>query len=328
METRSRSHLMLFILLACTGLTLVACGSTPQAPVAKQHFDENVAYGGSRTLSEERYSKLQESFIGRSFILKEDWYEYSIIDSDPLGGRSELIPVTKLADWAEDRGHRNKIASAGTLGEIVGLSTFRDGLIFICRLESGGEAYLIVQNHRPWTITGSRHMHAKNRDALKDKRITTQWVEYNLTYHTVEFVDGLPEVADTKIDLPIPTQQPTLTSTSKSNASAPTIGQLNVLAHPPKLRNNEVLNLIFDYTVESTGQATVLVTETRTLLLNGKVLPNYPTTSDVMRESGQHTTGHEQTIPPRAKSGTYTFTGKACIDDRCASDSNTFQVLQ
>jgi hypothetical protein len=326
MQTPSR--LMLLLLLAYTGLTLTACGSTPQGPVAKQHFDDDVAYGGSRTLSDERYSKLRESFIGRSFILKEDWYEYSIIDSDPLGGWSDLVPVTKLADWAEDRGHRNKIASAGAFGEIVGLSTFRDSLVFICRLEPGGEAYLVVQNHRPWTITGARHMHAKSRDALKDKRITTEWVEYNLTYHTVEFVDGLPEVADTKIELPIPTQQPTLTSTANIKIAAPAIGQLNILAHPPKLRNGEVLNLIFDYTVESTGQATVLVTETRTLLLNGKVLPNYPTTSDVMRESGRYTTGFEQTIPSRAKSGTYTFTGKACIDDRCASDSNTFQVMQ
>jgi hypothetical protein len=210
------------------------------------------------------------------------------------------------------------------------MRTYLNEVVFICTTEAGENAYISILNHRPWTVFfGHRNTdESVQRDALKDKRITVAWIERNLAYHTVEFIENLPEDPLADLAMPAPPQEPTLTPapTGGAGAMTPTIGQLDIQADPPLVRNNQNLNLILDYQVQTAGQATVTITETRTLLLDGKTLPNYPKTTSESRNNGRHTTSFQQLIPPRARAGTYVYQGEVCIADDCVSRSRKFQV--
>lgn len=320
------------LLLALLFLSFLLEGCGAPAPVNKQIVHDD---GGNVTsyvdLSKERIAEIRNAFIGRSFIFKEDWYEYSIIDSDPLGGFSDPVPITTFPNWLEGRNYQVKVASAGTVAKIVGVRMYRDGITFICETEKGKDAYLVVINHRPWTVLfGSRNTNKRvSRASMDDDLNTVAWIERNLTYHSVEFIENLPEVPDVDLAFPEPELQPTLTPVPVgvlSPALVPTIRQLTIQTDPPLVHNNQVLNLVLDYSVDTAGLPVVQVAETRTLLLDGNVLPGYPKTINESRASGRHTNIFQQMIPPRAKAGPYTYFGEVCIADDCISRSKTFQV--
>jgi hypothetical protein len=324
-----KSALLLLLALSSLSFFLGGCGA-PQ-PLGRQVMIDDGGNAGSSDLSAERIAELRQAFIGRTFVFKEDWYEYAHIDSDPLGGFSDPAPITNFSEYAESRGYRRKVASAGTAAKITGMRTFYEALAFICETESGEKAYIYIFNYRPWTIFfGHRNTGAKvQRQKLDDDRITVAWIERNLTYHTMEFVENLPEVPAADLALPAPPQQPALTPApmgAGSAATAPSIGRFAIQADPPLVHNNQMLQLVLDYEVQSAGRGSVPVTETRTLLLDGKTLPNYPKITSEARGNGRHTTSFQQLIPPRARAGTYVYQGEVCIADDCVSRSKKFQV--
>ncbi len=320
------------LLLLLSGLLLVA-GCAP-SPVRKQVITDDGGNVSSLVqLSKERVAEIRKAFIGRSFVFKEDWYEYSIIDSDPLGGFSDPAPITTFPTWLEGRNYRVQVASTGSVAKITGARMYRNGINFICDVEGADKAYLIIINHRPWTLLfGSRNMGEKvQRDAMKDKRITVDWINRNLTLHTVEWLDGLPEVPADDLALPEPAAQPTLTpvpvgGSGFSTASAPAIGWLNIQASPAVVRQNQTLNLRLEYSLEGVKQKSVQVVESRTLLFNGRVLPGYPKTTTSSRKAGQFSTDFQQRIPPQAKTGSYLYRGEVCVADDCVSRSKKFTV--
>lgn len=320
----------LLLLVALSSLSLLLGGCNAPKPVGRQVVTDDGGNVSGLKLSPARIAEIRQALIGRSFVFKEDWYEYAYIDSDPLGGFSDPAPITNLSENIERRGYRKLAASKGTVAKITGLRMYHNAISVICETESGGNAYIYILNHRPWTIMfGSRNTNKNvSRDALKDDRITVAWIEWNLTFHTVEFIESLPEVPAVDLALPSPPQEPTLTPApvAGSGTLTPTIGQLDILADPPLVRNNQVLNLMFNYTVETAGQVSLPVTETRTLLLDGNLLPGYPQTTSESRSTGRYTTNYQQTIPPRARAGTYTYEGKVCVSGDCISRSKTFQV--
>ncbi len=333
---KQNKYLALSILLA--GIILMFNGCVSSSKTVNRQF---VTDDGGKTysnvdLSLERISQIRHAFIDRSFVLKEDWYEYGIIDSDPLGGFSDPVPITTFPNWFINKGaQKRKLASKGSVSKITGMRTYWNGMTFICNMETGGKVYLTIINHRPWTLLFGQRNTGKSvsRDKLKDDRITVAWIERNLTYHTVEFVKDMPKVSYTNITMPKPQQQPVLTpvKTGSSGMSAgvsPSISHLNIKANPVQVRNNDVLNLLLDYTIDAADQDSVAVIETRTLLLDGKVLPNYPKTNSMSRSSGHYTTNFEQTIPPRARSGNYIYKGEVCVEDGCISKNSKFQVVK
>lgn len=319
----------LFLLLALS-LCLGGCGAPK--PVGRQVVtDDGRNVANYVKLSPARVAEIRQALIGRSFVFKEDWYEYAYIDSDPLGGFSDPAPITNLTESIERRGYRKLAANKGTVAKITGLRMLYNALALICETESGEKAYITILNHRPWTIMfGSRNTDKNvQREALDDDRITVAWIERNLTFHTVEFVENLPEIPAADLALPEPPQQPTLTQVptgAGSAATAPSIGMFAIQADPPLVRNNQMLRLVLDYEVQTAGRPSVPVTETRTLLLDGKTLPNYPKTTSESRGNGRHTTSFQQLIPPRARAGTYVYQAEVCIADDCISRSKKFQV--
>ena len=322
------SLLMSFI---CFSIFLGGCGAP--RPIGRQVVvDDGGNVSDYVKLSTERISEIRKAFIGRSFVFKEDWYEYAVIDSDPLGGFSDPVPITNFSESIERRGYRKKSASTGMVAKIVGIRMYYNTITFICETESGENAYISILNHRPWTIFfGSRNTDKQvQRKAIKDDLITVSWIERNLTYNTAEFIGDLPEVPDVDLVLPAPPQQPMLTPAPAgtfSSEAVPAISQLDIQADPPLVHNNQVLNLILDYSVETAGRPSVLVTETRILLLDGNVLPGYPQTSTESRSKGRYANSYRQSIPPRAKAGTYIYEGKVCVAGDCISRSRKFQVV-
>lgn len=324
----NRIHTLLAVLVAV--LSLTACSSQPKIINKQAVADDGGNVSDLVKLSPQRIAEIRQAFIGRSFVFKEDWYEYAIIDSDPLGGFGDPVPVTTFPTWMENNNYRVRAASAGTVAKIVGLRMYRDGLAFICDKEGGGRAYLIIINIRPGTLLFGRRNSDRlvQRNAMKDDRITVPWIERNLTYHTVEFIDDLPDVPDVKLALPQPPSEPTLTPLPAAglSVSAPAVVRLAIQADPSPVRPNEVLNLVLDFSVESAGAAAVSVRETRSLMRDGNALPGYPKSVSESRQSGRYTTNFQQTIPARARAGVYLFRGEVCAEQECVSRSVEFQV--
>ena len=319
--------------LALGFFILFLCGCGAPKPISPQVvMDDRGVVSSSVKLSTDRIGQIRETFIGRSFVFKEDWYEYAIIDSDPLGGFSDPAPLTTFPSWIENRKYRVKAAAVGTLAKIVGIRMYRDGFTFICETEQGRNAYITIINHRPGTVFfGSRNSDKLvQRNALDDDLNTVAWLERNLTTHTVEFVGNLPEIPTDDMLLPSPIQEPTLTAAPTEGAAATALRtkvlQLEIQADPPLVHNNEVLKLVLDYQMEVAGQTMVQVEETRTLMLEGKILPGYPKTSLESRRGGRHTSRVEQVIPARAKAAIYTYEGKVCVGRDCISRSREFEV--
>ena len=214
----NKCHLTNVVKFLFISLIISSCSSSPPKPIPKQYITDDggiaVAY---IPLSAQRITEIRQAFIGRSFVFKEDWFEYFVIDSDPLGGFNDLIPISRLADWAEKRDYRKKVTSAGTVAKIVGMKTHRNGITFISELETGNMAYLTLLNQRVGTFLMGRHRTQSDtgRTLLSDDIITIPWVERNLTYHTIKFIDALPEMPNIDMSLPEPPKEPTLTRPNK-----------------------------------------------------------------------------------------------------------------
>jgi len=308
-------------LVLCASIILLFSSCVSSSKKVSRQF---VADDGGKTysnvnLSLERIAQIRYAFIGRSFILKEDWYGYNIIETEPLGKSNAPMPITTFPEWfINEKAPKKQLASKGSFGKISGMRTYRNGVTFICNMEAGGKIYL--------TITTSRNN-------FNDARIPVAWVEQNLTHHTVEFIDDLSTISNTKRTMSKPTKLPTLTpvqtgGTVISSGVSPSVAQLKAIAEPAQVKNSEILNLTLDYTVDTAGHDSVPVIETRTLILDGTVLPNYPKTDNLSRSSGHYTTSFKQIIPPRAKTGNYIFKGEVCVEDGCISKISRFQVVK
>ncbi|RLJ21785.1 hypothetical protein DJ030_03405 [bacterium endosymbiont of Escarpia laminata] len=324
--------LTLFIL--CASLLTSGCTTNSPKSIGPQviYDDGGEVYGGI-TLPASRIAEIRQAFIGRSFIFQQDWYEYSLIDSDPEGGFDTPIPITKFTNRIEKSGYRNLVAPAGTVAKIIGTRTYRDVMTFICETEAGEKTYLVILNHRPSTLFfGKRNIgRLVQRRALDVELTTIPWIERNLTFSTVKFVENLPEVPNTALALPEPPDELVLSpsktaAATLTSAVTPSVSQLSTRAVPAQVRHGEVLKLLIDYTVDTAGQESLEVTESRSLLFSGKVLPGYPKERNLLKSSGRQTSAFRQKIPSQAKPGTYTYKGEVCIETGCVSRLVRFTI--
>ncbi|MEZ5595353.1 MAG: hypothetical protein R3E84_03025 [Pseudomonadales bacterium] len=319
-------------MLLIGGMLSACSGGT--APINPQFVrDDTGQVASSVKLSPERISEIRTAFTGRTVVFKEDWYEYNIIDTDPLGGFSEPQPVTVFPQWLKNRNYRVLAAPRGTVGTITGMRFYYESMTFIVEKEGGGAVYVSLRNHRPWTVMfGSRNSGDNvQRVKLSDKLNTLDWFRRNLTMYTLDFVDGLRKVPDAVMPEPEPertlTPLPGRQASSTQQRQVPVVEALTVVADPVVVRNNGALNLLLEYTVTASPQAVTPVTEVRTLLFNGQVLPGYPRRSEERRGGGQHVSGFRLTVPAQASQGDYEFRGEVCIRDACISRVRSFRVV-
>ncbi|QYZ64713.1 MAG: hypothetical protein HPY30_01145 [Gammaproteobacteria bacterium (ex Lamellibrachia satsuma)] len=288
------------LLLISLSLLLSGCASTP-------------------LLSEKRNAELRQAFADREFVFRTDWYEYFHIYEGKTGHRAIVAsknPSRYLRRAAEDPG--DYFASAGTVGHITDVQpehTYKLHIHFSSNM--GNRGFITIQ-----------------RSQLTDQIATAAWVEDQLTHSAIQFLDRSTMVAEeVEAALPTPPQQPTLTAAPSptltpalATVAKPAIRQFEAVVNPSRIRHGETLKLMLDYVVESGDRETIAVTETRSLLFNGKALPGYPKEKIDRKSSGRQTSAFRQKIPSGAKSGTYTYKGEVCIETGCVSRLIRFSI--
>lgn len=303
----------------CLLAGLLACTAAPRKQVI---VDDGGIPNDYSQLSATRINEIRGSFVGRVFVLKEDWYEYAYIDSDPVGGFGESPPRTDLPRWLKNSEYMRRVAPAGTVARIAGTNTSLWAFIsFICQTKTGEEFYIPILGRRPWTIFfGMRNKgELVQRNRFDDDLATIPWIERMLTYNTVEFVADAPETGR-------PTS-PAVTGPARTEPAKPTVPKLNVAAVPNRLRIGDTVQLQLDFQVSGAGSQPVQVSEERTLYFNGRILPSYPKKSEAQRVSGDYKTATQQVIPNGAQPGDYEFKGEVCVLSGCISSKTTFSVL-
>jgi hypothetical protein len=174
---------------------------------------------------------------------------------------------------------------------------------------------------------------------MTDQMASLAWIKDQLTRRTIQFVDAAtrPQIVQpaspsilNSAALPEPPAEIRLSapvSPVERVDREPVVRQLRVEASPADVRHGQVLRLHMDYAVEATAQAAVMITEVRTLLLDGDVLPGYPKSETHTRGNGTHASVYEQLIPSRARTAAYLYRGEVCIAERCSRQETIFRVV-
>jgi hypothetical protein len=110
-------------------------------------------------------------------------------------------------------------------------------------------------------------------------------------------------------------------------AKTPSISHLEIQAEPQEVRHGQVVKLLLNYTIDAADQKTVEISESRNLLFNDKVLPNYPNIKNKNLGSGDYTTTFKQKIPTIAKPGSYIYEGEVCLESGCINRRVKFSIL-
>jgi hypothetical protein len=108
-------------------------------------------------------------------------------------------------------------------------------------------------------------------------------------------------------------------------ATAPTVVSLRARSEPSSARAGEEVALVLEYEVAAPS-GPVTATETRSLSLDGRMMPTYPVSERVERRGGVFVSTYRQPLPRTAAPGTYAFEGEVCVAGDCISRTVTFEV--
>jgi hypothetical protein len=113
---------MIFLLIV-----LNACQTTQ--PIGPQLLrDDGGTFNKHNHLSSGRINEIRRSFIGRRFVIKEDWYQFLRIDSDPHGGFGDPVSETNYSEnIIRKKATHRLVAPAGTAARIKGYESSRTG---------------------------------------------------------------------------------------------------------------------------------------------------------------------------------------------------------
>ncbi|MES9991797.1 MAG: hypothetical protein ABW098_07580 [Candidatus Thiodiazotropha sp.] len=277
-------------------------------------------------LSTKRTSDLREAFVGREFVFRTDWYEKFAI----LEGKHGHQAIVGIPEGTKPNRYHRKLAerpgelqaTAGTLAHISDIKAIKSWQL---------KVYFSTEKGQQGEISIRRF-----GKGINDDIVTAAWLEDQMSRSTIEFLDKA-EVEIKKIQkaLPAPPPQPTLTPAPERErtkapkvVSGPVIKELKATASPSPVRHGETLKLILNYSLQSEDRGLVEVTETRSLLYNGKTLPGYPKQKVEHKSSGRQTSTFRQRIPPKANPGTYTYKGEVCVETGCTSRLTRFTITQ
>lgn len=293
------SSLRIFVLLAIA-LLLTSCG------------------GNQAVFTDSHLLKLQESFVGREFVFRTDWYEKFVIHQGSPKHISLAFAGKNPSNYVKNAAQRygDFEAPAGTVARITDV-----------RPES---SYKLLLSYT--TQQGNKGQIPLMRFHYTQHSASIAWIEQQLTRETISFIVNPDEVEkQMQMALPAPPPEPVLTKppVSPQNLNRePSLSRLGVQAVPETIRPAETLKLELDYTLDAGGLEGVQVTETRTLFFRDKTLPGYPKNRTVLRDGGRHTTSFRQKIPSKAPAGTYTYLGEVCIPEAgCVSRKVRFTIV-
>jgi hypothetical protein len=300
------SELIGLLPLALTVLLLIAC-SAAEVKLTPGHVDS-----------------LTSRFVGRQFVFRTDWHQGMLVyKGQPVNN--------KLATFYNEtpgviRGRQQRGPLVARAGDVATITKVEPAACCILALyfttQRGAKSYVAIStpNKQSW---GTEFY-----EDLTDRIATDAWVEQQLAQETVNFLQPAARTANKdSIKLPDPPKQLVLTRPDGKIPSEPVVSALAIKAEPLRVKRGAVLNLTLDYTIDAPGESQVEVSESLTLLLNGKPLPSYPRERTERRVAGNHTTFFRQKIPSRAADGGYTYKGEVCIPSGCTSRVLTFSVV-
>lgn len=175
----------------------------------------------------------------------------------------------------------------------------------------------------PWRAAGvnigfRRKLTPADIDPRVIARALSAYVEFDGLEVGQEIDDALAQL-DSAAVVPVATPPPT-------TITRPTVLTLAVTATPQRVRGGEDVILELEYQVQAPATQSVGVMLRRTLRLDGKALPGYPTESTEELAAGTHNNRYRQPIPKSARAGTYEFRCEVCVGGDCISRTVTFTV--
>ncbi len=270
-------------------------------------------------LSPARSEALTSRFVGREFVFRTDWYQGMWIYRGRQVNNKAATYYHETKSVVQAREQRGPlVAQAGDVATFTRLQTVGCCNIALhFKTESGRESFIILGTPNVENLLGEFY------EDMTDAVATDAWVEEQLTRETVSWIDPAKRMKATAVELPAPPKQLVLKPAPPKD---PVIETVTVKANPQRVARGQVLNLSIDYTLQAPAAAQVAVSETFTLLNQGKPLPSFPRTRKEQRGAGDHTVQFRLTIPGGAAQGSYTYQGEICIDSGCVSRKMAFEV--
>ena len=313
MNDRHRCYGLAIILLIFT-LILQGCG-LPKPLVTK-----------------DRMTELKRHFVGHEFVFRTDWTNQLRIYKGKPTHYCFTTPHQREKCLKNAEKHKQLLTQAGTVARITDVEQQSTWYLFVeYKTEQNKTGHIIIEtvHLENWAMHGPL-AHAK----WTDQTATVANVEDLLTRSTIRFLDKTTmDSKEVETALPAPPQQPTLTAAPTSaltpvlaTVAQPAIRQFEAGVKPTRVKHGDTLKLMLNYVVESGNRETIEVTETRSLLFNGKTLPGYPKEKIDRKSSGRQTSAFRQNIPSKARPGSYTYKGEVCIPAGCTSRLVRFTI--
>jgi len=108
---------------------------------------------------------------------------------------------------------------------------------------------------------------------------------------------------------------------------APTVISVEARAEPPTVHGGEEVALVLEYEVAAPS-GSVTAVETRSLSLDGRMMPTYPVHEEIQRQQGVFISSYRQMLPRTVATGSYVFKGEVCVGGDCISRSVHFEVVR
>jgi len=132
-----------------------------------------------------------------------------------------------------------------------------------------------------------------------------------------------PSIATRTSDLPAPTD-----FGLPGGSSSPFLETFEARALPQRVRLGESIELGMRYEIAGPENVEVEVRETRTLVFQGQVLPNYPVIDESSLAVGSHDTVLPERIPDFADPGRYELRCELCVAGECRTRVVEFEVVR
>lgn len=124
-------------------------------------------------------------------------------------------------------------------------------------------------------------------------------------------------------DLPAPTD-----FRRPGPGGAPSLLDFRTAATPPQVRPGDTVELELSFEIGGSAGVEIAVRESRTLLFNDHVLPNYPVVEESRLVPGRYETVLPETIPELADTGRYELRSELCVGEDCQIRTAAFEVVR
>lgn len=251
-----------------------------------------------------------EAFSKTSFVAKVDirnyGHHYVLPDGSPAPQKSK-----KQGRGGEGALFAKKIkVRQGEVGEGMGIRAKKDEIIFGLTKKRRGMNGAWVH------ILFDRRVSPEDFEPAKLARAVSSLVVIRGYEPGADLAAAFEEAGAGNPEKPLAPTRP----------SAPVLKSFNVRVEPLRLPRGSETRLIFEYEIIAPEGAAVAVSESRSLLYRGALLPSFPTRERLSRTAGHYESTYSQPIPASAAAGFYEMQAEVCIGGDCISRQVILEV--